>query len=97
MLARSPKLIAGSYVLHRLLLPRHSPCALCSISTKLLALAFESHCCEIDIASTIILIRNFKRSAGIARWKSGGERIRTDDLLRAKQLLSQLSYTPLKA
>ncbi len=24
----------------------------------------------------------------------GGERIRTDDLLRAKQVLSQLSYTP---
>ena len=25
----------------------------------------------------------------------GGERVRTDDLLRARQLLSQLSYTPL--
>ena len=25
----------------------------------------------------------------------GGERIRTDDLLRAKQALSQLSYTPI--
>ena len=24
----------------------------------------------------------------------GGERVRTDDLLRAKQVLSQLSYTP---
>lgn len=42
VLAHSPKLIAGSYVLHRLLLPRHSPCALCSISTKLLALALDS-------------------------------------------------------
>ena len=27
----------------------------------------------------------------------GGERARTDDLLRAKQVLSQLSYTPEKA
>jgi hypothetical protein len=26
----------------------------------------------------------------------GGERIRTDDLLLAKQALSQLSYTPLQ-
>ena len=26
----------------------------------------------------------------------GGERDRTDDLLRAKQVLSQLSYTPIK-
>ena len=30
VLARFPKLIAGSCVLHRLLLPRHPPCALCS-------------------------------------------------------------------
>ena len=28
---------------------------------------------------------------------SGGDRIRTDDLLRAKQVLSQLSYAPLIA
>lgn len=26
----------------------------------------------------------------------GGDRIRTDDPLRAKQVLSQLSYTPIK-
>ena len=26
----------------------------------------------------------------------GGERVRTDDLLRARQALSQLSYTPVK-
>ena len=31
VLARSPRLIAGSYVLHRLLPPRHPPCALCSL------------------------------------------------------------------
>ena len=30
VLARSPRLFAGSYVLHRLLLPRHPPCALSS-------------------------------------------------------------------
>ena len=26
----------------------------------------------------------------------GGERVRTDDLLRARQALSQLSYTPVQ-
>ena len=31
VLARSPRLIAGSYVLHRLLPPRHPPRALCSL------------------------------------------------------------------
>src|SRR5215471_18427875 len=31
----SPKLIAACHVLHRLLLPRHPPCALSSLTTKL--------------------------------------------------------------
>ncbi len=31
------------------------------------------------------------------RFSGGGERVRTDDLLRARQALSQLSYTPEKA
>jgi hypothetical protein len=34
VLARSPRLFAGSYVLHRLLLPRHPPCALSSYSPE---------------------------------------------------------------
>ena len=29
-----PKLIAAYHVLHRLLMPRHSPCALCSLTLK---------------------------------------------------------------
>ena len=32
VLARSPRLFAGSYVLHRLLLPRHPSYALCSLN-----------------------------------------------------------------
>ena len=31
----SPSLIAGSHVLHRLLVPRHPPCALCSLTSCL--------------------------------------------------------------
>jgi hypothetical protein len=30
----SPRLIAGSYVLHRLLVPRHPPCALTNLTTQ---------------------------------------------------------------
>src|SRR6185503_19736881 len=33
----SPWLIAASYVLHRLLVPRHPPCALKNLATKMLA------------------------------------------------------------
>ena len=32
--ASSSRLIAGSYVLHRLLMPRHPPCALNNLTTK---------------------------------------------------------------
>ena len=37
--ASSPRLIAGSYVLHRLLVPRHPPCALKNLTTKIKMLA----------------------------------------------------------
>src|SRR3954462_1638609 len=33
----SPRPIAASHVLHRLLVPRHSPCALSNLTTKMLA------------------------------------------------------------
>jgi hypothetical protein len=33
----SPRLIAASHVLHRLLVPRHPPCALTNLATKMLA------------------------------------------------------------
>ena len=32
LICSSPKLIAAYHVLHRLLMPRHSPCALCSLT-----------------------------------------------------------------
>ena len=34
LLSGSPKLIAASHVLHRLLAPRHPPCALSSLTNK---------------------------------------------------------------
>jgi hypothetical protein len=36
-------------------------------------------------------------SSILSKRPGGGERDRTDDLLRAKQVLSQLSYTPKNA
>ena len=38
----SPKLIAACHVLHRLLMPRHSPCALISLTSFLTALSHRS-------------------------------------------------------
>ena len=34
LIGSSPRLIAASYVLHRLLAPRHPPCALCNLATS---------------------------------------------------------------
>ena len=41
----SPRLIADSYVLHRFLVPRHPPCALKNLTTKMLAstMQFSTH------------------------------------------------------
>ena len=46
VLARSPRLFAGSYVLRRLLLPRHPPCALSSLISPVSALESTSTTCE---------------------------------------------------
>ena len=40
------------------------------------------------------VIRNILLAGGLNPRLFGGERVRTDDLLRARQTLSQLSYTP---
>src|SRR3954471_24871926 len=37
LVGSSPRLIAAPYVLHRLLVPRHPPCALINLATKMLA------------------------------------------------------------
>ena len=44
-----PKLIAAYHVLHRLLMPRHSPCALCSLT-------------YLRLIITFVLLRQFRRS-----------------------------------
>src|ERR1700757_4583380 len=42
----SPKLIAACHVLHRLLLPRHPPCALSSLTTKFTRYTHEAISCQ---------------------------------------------------
>src|ERR1044072_4006166 len=54
----SPRLIAASYVLHRLLVPRHPPCALTSLATKMLASTVQfslgGRCPELSLARRVI-------------------------------------------
>ena len=49
----------------------------------------------VNLMRLLIRLNRFQRSdASIPFPVFGGERIRTDDPLRARQMLSQLSYTP---
>ena len=52
-----PKLIAAYHVLHRLLMPRHSPCALCSLTfTRLLYLITSSTVKSIHSRTQVLFI-----------------------------------------
>src|SRR5690242_5039866 len=54
LVADSPRLIAGSYVLLRLLVPRHSPCALINLATTDDA---RVHCAVLKIRAVPVLTR----------------------------------------
>ena len=85
----SPRLIAVCRVLHRLMVPRHPSCARIRLA-------------RYNLASRYVAIL-FKSSTSVFKDQEngaerppagGGSRIRTGDILLAKQTLYQLSYTP---
>ena len=93
----SPRLIAACHVLHRFPAPRHPPFALSSLTTNFVSLVEN-----IAWLHSRISVFGFQRSlASMTRndpssfAPGGDDRIRTGDPLLAKQVLSQLSYSPL--
>ncbi len=120
-----PKLIAAYHVLHRLLMPRHSPCALCSLTysvkifqsfafniTKNISWLTSQYVLKLYYIIHVQFSKNklvglnglepsTSRLSGVRSNQlsyrpicGGGKGIRTLDPLRARQVLSQLSYTP---
>jgi hypothetical protein len=108
LFSSSPKLIAASHVLHRLLTPRHPPCALSSLT--IILRDYSSYTTKLRQKITFVIIfphiqlskSKLKHEEVVRYWCEipphvltfGGKRARTAGPLRAKQVLSQLSYTP---
>ena len=122
----SPKSIAACRVFHRLLPPRHPPCALCSLAASLNPhcasnlLMFDDNYYSFRRLTSLFVcqrpipdpesqegrrraspqapprraVNPAERGTRRSLNKSGADRNRTDDLLLAKQALSQLSYSP---
>src|SRR3954451_24965185 len=66
LVGSSPRLIAAPYVLHRLLVPRHPPCALNNLATKIKDA--RVHCAVLKVRATIAAVHRVLagccRSAG---------------------------------
>ena len=96
LIGSSPRLIAAFYVLHRHFLPRHSLCALCSLTKNSKKLFDEHYTQRVAIfrgkLSRIQLSKNLVRDP--KNYFGGGDRHRTRNLWLAKPSLYQLSYTP---
>ena len=54
-----PKLIAAYHVLHRLLMPRHSPCALCSLTFVCLLISITVSASSFKCSRTLSTLRAF--------------------------------------
>ena len=88
----SPRLFAVCRVLHRLTVPRHPSCARIrlaryNLASRYVAILFKS--------STSVFKE--QRKTALKPPAGGGSRIRTGDILLAKQALYQLSYAPLSS
>ena len=99
LLAAHRSLSQLNHVLHRLSAPRHPPCALCSLTLSSLARVLghlkssrmsKSHRLAVGDCSLSSLTLVFSA----VNANSGGDGIRTHDLLVANQMLCQLSYAP---
>ena len=125
----SPKLFAAYHVFHRLLVPRHPPCALlrltnflCHVASRQLVWVFikfitfksklskfTTSCDYLSVISSDVFLLIFKKKLyflyavfkvhvlRLLLQPSGDGEIRTLDPLLARQVLSQLSYTPTDA
>ena len=56
LMCSSPQLIAACHVLHRLLMPRHSPCALSSLTYGLLLTSSQNYASNLRSSVEIVIV-----------------------------------------
>jgi hypothetical protein len=76
-------------------MPRHPPYALNSLTIKKSSTCRVYNVLPVHLSSYAIV--KDQNEQIVCERTGGGERVRTDDLLLARQALSQLSYTPDKS
>ena len=80
LVADSPRLIAGSYVLLRLLVPRHSPCALINLATTDDA---RVHCAVLKIRAVPVLTHGIHEKVPVrVEERPDGRSLRTQQRAR---------------
>ena len=94
MFSSSPRLIAAYYVLHRRPSPRHPLFAL-----NILTARYKNHRSIIKHASiytqhNYVIVKDRCKHSFASLQSYGGERVRTADLLLARQALSQAELHP---
>jgi hypothetical protein len=67
LVADSPGLIAGSYVLHRLLVPRHPPCALTNLAKYKYGCDARVHCAVLKVRAVPAAAARIGRATGPGR------------------------------
>ena len=76
LMCSSPRLIAACHVLHRLLMPRHSPCALISLTSSERT-SYPSRPCkhESSLTPSLLLFLANPLALGFARTDSGSQEL----------------------
>ena len=98
LVADSPGLIAGSYVLHRLLVPRHPPCALTNLAKYKYGCDARVHCAVLKVRAVPAVERPSGRyNRSWPRGPSSGRSLRTQQRARPADSSLPRSIPPRRA
>ena len=89
LMCSSPKLIAACHVLHRLLMPRHSPCALFSLTWRRRKVRLPPFPLSAKTLTAPLLLLFHQKSIGFLMRGTGDYVLRSDSI---REILVLLNY-----